>query len=660
MPSWVAVADRLRLRARPQARVEALSAAARILRRNINDQPAPEGWAATAWAFRNSTGELRHAETWLGNSMGRARLIAARREKPGAEPEPLEEGHPASEAVAELAGGVGGQSALLRAGASYLMTPGVGYLCGFDPKDGGRYGWQFRDALELRLTSKVTDDAGRQTWEMQVGDRTEDWVQLGPDGLAVKVWRPHPQRHWKPDSPVNGALDILDELRLLTASIKATATSRLAGSGILPLPAEMQFEGGWEKFITELLTAFVTPIADRASAAAVAPFPVKMPGQWIDKIKPVQFHTMFDEHALELRNELIQRLGTAMDMPVRALTGEQENHWGKAATSDEGVKLHVIPNLELVCDALTKGYLMPALAVGGNVADVAPVEGRTFTEATQGLELVDPATGEQIVVWYDLSDFVSRPDKSQDAVQAYDRLEITGQVLRQETGLSDGDVPDQSEFNRRLLIDVVKQGGDPDLTRVALVELGVLTPDQIPPAAPAPVPAPGGDQLPAPAAPPPPELPAPTPATGPGAPAPSGRDLPVAADSNLALVAACDALVYRALERVGNRLRQRVVRQMPGRRLDASWDVEPVLFHVRCHATGLVDMDTLMAGAWDRVPEVAARLGQPPGLLTATLDGFTRHLITDQHRYSWDLLAAYMAAAMSPAQRVLEAAEAVA
>lgn len=650
------MADRLRLRTRQQRPAEALTAAARILRRSINDQPAPEDWAPTAWSFRNNTGELRHAETWLGNSMSRARLVAARRERPGAEPEPLPETHPASEAVAQLAGGVGGQSALLRAGASYLMTPGVGYLCGFDPKDGGRYGWQFRDALELRLTTKVVDDAGRPTWEMQVGDRTEDWLQLGPAGLAVKVWRPHPQRHWKPDSPVYGALDILEELRLLTASIKASATSRLAGAGLLPLPAEMEFESSWEKFIEELLASFVTPIADRGSTAAVAPFPLKVPGQWLDKIKPVQFHTAFDEHALELRQELINRLGTTMDMPVRALTGEQENHWGKAVTADEGLKLHVTPNLELLCDAITRGYLLPALATGGQVEDVAPADGRLLLEATPGTELVDAGTGQQIVVWYDLSDFAARPDKSTDATQAYDRIEISGEQYRQETGLSDGAPPDSAEFNRRIWLKIIDAPPDPELARKALVELGVIQEGDVPPATGAAPGLPPGQPDQAPAEPAPPALPAPVPATGPGDQPPSQRDVPEAADANQALVAACDALVYRALERAGNRLRQVVTRRMPGRRLDASWDIEPTAFHTLCHAAQLTDLDQLLAGAWDRVPEIAGRLDHAPGLLAATLDDFTRHLITDQHPYSWDLLAAYLAAAMSPAQRVLEAA----
>src|SRR5262245_8939394 len=114
---------------RPRKRTtSALTASARVLAPTWVDQPEPEGWHEQAWAYRNTVGELRYAEMWLGNSMARARLVAAVREAPGAEPTPLPENHPASQYMAQLAGGVGGQAALLRQFATYLLTPGVGYL----------------------------------------------------------------------------------------------------------------------------------------------------------------------------------------------------------------------------------------------------------------------------------------------------------------------------------------------------------------------------------------------------------------------------------------------------------------------------------------------------------------------------------------------------
>lgn len=652
------MADLLRVRRRParRQRFAATTAAAKILAPTRADEPTPEAWHPDAWFFRNTTGELRHAETWLGNSMGRARLIAARRRAPGAEPEVLPEDHPASVYMAQLAGGVGGQSALLRAWGTYLMTPGVGFMCGYDPRDGGGATWQVRSADEVRLSSRLGAD-GRPVYEVQNGDLTTDWVPLD-DGLVVKVHRPDPQRHWRPDSPVRGAMSILRELTTLTAAIEATAVSRLAGAGLLPLPQEMELPRGWEQFEKEFVETITRPISDRGSAAAVVPFLLRMKGEWIDKIKLVQFSTPFDEHSVELRQELIERLATAMDMPARALTNEQENHWGKAITAEEGVKIHVQPNLELVCDGITKGYLLPALvgeARSGGVDLDLPEGGRILAEAIQAENIVD-GDGQQIIAWYDLSDFTAKPDRSDDTVLAYDRYEATGDALRSETGLSEVEPPDNGEVERRLLIKVAEPGGDAALQRAALIKLGVFTEDEVPePVAPVVDEVPVGDDPEEPV----PEV-GPVPDTAPDDPAPSERDVPDAVRpttvraADVALVVAADALVCRAIERAGNRLRNVTARQ---RATDATLDQPPHLMHTACNAARVRPLDTLLDGAWERVPEYAGRVGVCPATLQATLDDYTRHLITSRTVHSWDLLEAYLAAAptMSPAEQVLAA-----
>lgn len=657
--------DLLRVRRRrhqPQ-RAAALTAAAKILAPTVADAPQPESWHPDAWAFRNNTGELRHAETWLGSSMQGARLVAARRSAPGAEPEVLPENHPASEYMAQLAGGVGGQGALLRGWGTYLMTPGVGFMCGYDPRDGGGSTWQVRNSTELRLSPRIGPD-GRPMYEVQTGDRSVDWMPL-EGGLVVKVHRPDPERHWRPDSPVRGALGLLDELFTLTQAIKATAISRLAGAGLLPIPSEIDFPGGFEGFLKEFYAAITKPIADRASAAAVVPFVLKVKGDYVDKINPVHFHTPFDEHALELRRELIERLATAMDMPAPALTGEQENHWGKAITADEGIKLHVRPNLALVCDGITKGYLLPALVGearrGGADLDLPNGGGSLLAEAIQAQDIRDGETGDQIIAWYDLSDFTAKPDRSEDSVQAYDRFELTGDVMRSEIGLSEAVAPADAEVERRLLIEAAKPGGDASLQRAALIKLGVFTADELPePVAAVPVPG-QPDELEEPD----PEV-GPVPDTSDDDPAPSEDPPPVpatrpsgvrvAAAVDLGLMMAADNLVHRALERCGNRLRNVTARQ---RKVDASLDVQPHLMHTVCNAGRVWSKPVagLLDGAWDRVPELAARLGTCPTSLQATLDDYTRHLITSRTTHSWDLLEAYLAAApsMSPAEQVLAA-----
>lgn len=606
--------------------------------------------------MRETTGELRHAETWLGNQMGRSRLFAARRERPGAEPEMLPENHPASVYVDQLAGGVGGQSAILRGFGAYFMTPGIGVLCGYDPRDGGGPTWQVRDVNELRLSPMVDETSGMQQFEVQTGDLVDDWMPLGANGLVVEVHRPDPRKRWKPDSPVRGALPILNELSLLTQSIEATATSRLAGAGILPLPREMEFEGSWDSFVQDLIKAFTTPIRNRASVAATVPFPIKVEGKYVDKIKPVTFHSPFDEHALELRQELIWRLGTAMDMPVRALTGEQENHWGKAATAEEGVQIHVVPDVELVCDGITRGYLNPAMMGEARRREGADVPSTGLqlirSERDGGLQVVD-GDGFEILVWYDIGQLTTKPDRSEDAGKLYDALELDGEGWRAEVGITDGAPPDDDEFHRRMMIKVVEHGTDQGALRLSLVKLGVFTEDELaalpaesdtgPAAAPD---VPGDD---------PPAEPGPVPATEPDDAPPSDQALPEAA--HVALVAAAAPMVHRALERAGNRLRQAITRSSPGRRLPEQHDVQAPMVHTTCIAAEHQPLDVLLEGAWCTVAEVAPHLGHDPELLADTLDAYVRGLLAERKAHSWPLLDAYLAAApsLSPAERVLAA-----
>lgn len=656
------MADLLRLRRRPTSTTNdgwseppgsSLQAAARVLEAIPRNEPQPRGWHPDAWRYRNTVGELRYAEMWLGNSMGRARLLAARRERPGAEPTPLEEGHPASELVARLAGGVGGQSALLRSAATYLMTPGLGYIVGLDPQDGGAWSFMMRSAEQVRLSPSRRDAQNRPMWEVAVGDATTDWVPLGDGGIVVEVMRPDPQRAWEPDSPVRGAMPILNELVLLTQHIEATAVSRLAGAGILPLPQSMQFEKGWTGFVQELVRVFTKPIKDRNSAAAVVPFPVKVPDAVIGKLAPVWFHTPFDEHALELRQELLQRLGIAMDMPQRALTGESENHWGQAQRDAEGTKLHTVPNLEIMCDALTVGYLTPGLIGNARLqgADVpAPDDGQLLARATRGRSFTDTETGDEIIVWYDLSDFTAKPDKGEDAVKAYDRWQAPGDVLRAELGLSEAEVPDDSETERRVWLTIVEKGSDKYMG-LALTKLGFATEDEIPedPAPPATAPpgdAPAEDDV----TPPEEQLPGPVPDTEVDDEPPEQQvraagvwdtqEVPAAPDDRaLAVVAACDAIVYRALERMGNRLRTATARQ---RVSQPSLDVTPVLMHTVVPAYDTGDRRALMAGAWERVPVVAAQLCVTPDGLRRELSRFVDGLVAQREPYSWEALHAYL------------------
>jgi hypothetical protein len=636
-------------------RRQAVTASARILQPVREDNPKKLQWHDEAWGFRDTVGELRFAEMWLGNAFSRSRLIAARRPSPGEEPQPVEDG-PAYDLVGRLAGGVGGQSALLRNFAPFLMIPGIGYLVG-EPK--GRVDkFVVVDSEDIKVG---TSKEGGPGFELRVDDGTMGWRHLPEGTVVTKVYRPHPRRRWEPDSPTRAALGILRELVLLTMHVEATATSRLAGAGVQAFPSEMEFPDGWEKFIAEYLAAVTKPIKNRDLAAAKAPFPVRMPANVIEAFKNgyINYSNPFDEHALKLREEAITRLGNAMDMPRQILTGEKQNHWGDWQVEEAGLKMHVEPGLETICDGLTVGYLQPGLQTGRDQSKVNDAALREEEDKTP--------EGEWLI-WYDTSDLRVRPDRSQAAGDAYDRWEIDGDVFRKELGLSDAeavDIKDPATLQRiwlKLL--------DTDLASVALVQLGLVEPDEIsvskgpfgqpevaptggeppPPATP---PGDGGRGLPE--RQPQQQEPAPTPAPpvrkAAEVVAVDGQlglvaaaevpDYPPPATSGEAIVFALDGIVHRAMERAGRRVLNKLPRGEGGRlarSIDGN-ECPAERLHTCTHLDRYLPADTLFDGAWDRVPEIAERLNEDPEVLIATCEAYCRMLVSTQVEHSFDGLA---------------------
>jgi hypothetical protein len=105
---------------------------------------------------------------------------------------------------------------------------------------------------------------------------------------------------------------------------------------------------------------------------------------------------------------------------------------------ESGIKLHISPVAELIVGGLTVGYLQPMLTAAG-------------------ADLVGP-NGGKLIVWYDTSELTARPDKSEKARDAYDRVEVSGAALRRESGLDEADKPTPDEKREQLLTLLIKAG----------------------------------------------------------------------------------------------------------------------------------------------------------------------------------------------------------
>jgi hypothetical protein len=422
-------------RARPPAdpprEPEALTAAAQVVRKPESQYlQYTQNWQNEAWDFYDSCGEANYGITWLANMLSQVRLRAARMAPGLDEPEILSTGIPA-EIIGALAGGVGGQSQIMRSLATQLSVPGDSYLVG--EQAGVAENWTVRSVDEVRVQNRKYQ---------VVADRTPtiEWRDLPPDSVPVRIWRPHMRWNSVADSPMRSALPILRELELVNRHITAQYLSRLASAGLLILPDEVEFPVREEfaeaedPFVAEWIEIGAQAIANPGTASAVIPIPIRVPGEYVDKIKFLDFTLKIDEKIIEKRDSAINRLATKLDIPTEVLTGMGKvNHWTAWQLDEGSLKTHIAPLVETICYSLTTGYYQPRLKASG----------------------VEDA--ERYVVWYDMSELALRPDNSTNAMAAYDRFEISGEALRRETGFGEDDKPSDEELRVMALKSIIRE-----------------------------------------------------------------------------------------------------------------------------------------------------------------------------------------------------------
>lgn len=384
--------------------------------------PKTQSWQEEVWGFYDTLGEFNYAVTWLSNMISRVRLRAAEL-KPGQDEPTIVDSGPAADLMDRLAGGVPGQAQMMASLAVHLSIPGEGFLVG--EKVGRAEDWTVRSIDELRVQS-----GKYQVVESRLPGI--EWRDLNPDSLVTRVWRHHKRYYHLADSSAHSALSTMKELELVNRHIIAQYLSRLASAGIVILPDEVQFpvreefEDSVDPFMSEWIEIAAEAIRQPGTASAVIPMPMRMPAEFIDKVRHIDFTLKLDEKIIEKREAAIKRLATQVNIPAEVLLGMGDvNHWGAWQLEEGAVKANIVPDVELICDALTKGYLQPRLSASGE-SDTS-----------------------KWVVWYDASELTLRPDRTSNAVQLYDRLELSGSALRREGGFNEDDRPTDEELEEQ-------------------------------------------------------------------------------------------------------------------------------------------------------------------------------------------------------------------
>jgi hypothetical protein len=415
------------------------AAAKRITGRKIKRPTSGLTWDNEAWYHFSVCGELHFVTTTVANALSQIELYPAKRTADGWE-RIDDDNDPAVIALDALAGdSPTGMTEMLRRFAQNLFVAGDSYLIGH-PHDDERDGeiaaptvqyidrttagvppeidlealcWKVYSAREIMQKDSVLKVAGREFDESQC--------------VIVRVWRPHPADIHLSDSPVRAALPLLRELEALTKLISAQADSTLAGNGVFIVPEGVSVLGGTapedspdvDPFIVDLMDAMMTPISNRDAASSLVPLIVTLPDDIPWQPHHMTFARPLDAAAMDMRTELIRRLALSLDAPPEVMLGNgASNHWAAWQIAEDFVKLHVLPVVGLIRDALVREYLRPVLEANG---------------------IANP---QDYTIEADASALTLRPNRSTEAMSLFDKGLITDIATREAMGFGEEDAPD--------------------------------------------------------------------------------------------------------------------------------------------------------------------------------------------------------------------------
>lgn len=541
--------------------------------------PKAPSWYAQAWEYFDTIGEYRYAVTWVGNLLSRARLEVWEDGKPTTNPVALE-------ALQSLFGGEEGQREMLRQLGTHLTVPGDCYILGED------MGTE-PDEWSVVAANRLTKTGG--TWKIGKKELSNP--------LVIRIWRPHPLKGDASDSPTRAVLPILDEIDSFSKYVKAQISSRLTGSGLLAIPSEITFgtvrglldqnsenkdalaSSGVDAFLREFIETVAMATADPTDASARVPIILQGPGEFLDKIQHITFWSELDAQAKELRDEAIRRLALGMDMPPEILTGTGEmNHWNSWQVEEASIKSHTEPLLQIITTSLAKGYLRPYLE---EEAGMSKDKARKFTFHA------------------DTSKIRLRPNRSKEAIELYNLGELSAEAMLRENGFDPADAMGDDERKQWLTKKVASGSTTPELVAWALKLLGVDVPAQALVTETEPTEAPSDPSL----------LEHPT------------RELPDSGDG----IAAAGAVMFRALERAGARLKSKYKnRLVPGAETVANEKV----YRYASIEPGMID--DLLVGAWDCVDVLGIKASP------VMLDRYARHLLSTSAGYSASQLSVWL------------------
>jgi hypothetical protein len=413
---------------------------------NIRDRSTEE-WQKLAWRHYDIIGEIKFAFNYFAAIASRVRMYAGYQSDDADSPAfigsigNLDRSfvNAAKHEMSKLNAGRGGQPNLIRSAVLNLLVAGECYLVGHAGS------WNIRSTSEL-----VFEQDGRVRLRLSKHERKNTGNYLPDNAFIARIWRTHPEYSDDSDSSLKGVEEPCQELLLMSRIIKVSGQSRL-NAGILYVADELRFQRSVDPsgetsvpdvdpFEEELMMTLTDPV-NGESPSDIMPMIIRGPAALSkDAIIHLDLGREFDSTILDRHEKTLTRILDGIDLPKDLVQGLANVRYSNARTiSEDLLKAHIEPMMVILCEALTTVYLRPALLERGYDRD-----------------LVD-----RVHVWYDASEVVTRPDRSEDADAGHDRGVISDSAWRRAHGFSEADAPTDEETALRIAL---KGQVTPDIT----------------------------------------------------------------------------------------------------------------------------------------------------------------------------------------------------
>jgi hypothetical protein len=425
-------------------------------------------WQREGWTYFDEIEEVKFAAGFRGALMKRLILFAGFVMEPDQPPVPVADvpagllpagfADAAAEELARL-GTLEQQGELLQSWGSIATVSGESFLIG-QIDDMADTGERWRLFSESNIVRSPTGTG--------VAIRTRpggDPEPVGDDDVKIRVWRPHARWPDLPDANMRSVLATAEELLIYARQFRAVGKGRNS-AGILYIANEIgdhpTSDGKPTKFEVSLVESQVSAVTEDGAPASAIPHIVRGPAAFgtgnrqipaKDAIFHLPLDRKIDEKAVERIDFLIKRLAHGLDVPVEVLTGIADiNHWGAWQIEDSTYKAHIEPDALTFATAVTSELLRPGL-----------------------LELFGPTALpviRRMVVGVNPAALVVRPNRAQDAKDAYEADAISWEALRRYLNFPESDAPSAEEMLLKLTLN--RSIGSATLTAPMLEATGLF------------------------------------------------------------------------------------------------------------------------------------------------------------------------------------------